>query len=477
MRAIGNTPVDGEVRAVASGALANGDAVIVNANGTVSVVAGTSITEATGTPVQFLPSARARVGGGAYDSNSNKVLFVYADYGNSYVLTGVVGTVSGTAISFGTPVVIYSGFNFGGPFPVTFDPVANKFVVIFTGTNSYASSKVVTISGTSLSVGSEVIVDNTVSGHDAASMCYDSGNGKHVVITNGYRTRVGTVSGTSISWGSRADFETNASTTPSITFDPVAEKVLIVWFNGDGSPSLKGEAVLGTVSGTSISFGSTTVWESAGGIGNLVSVYHAGSQQHLAVYNDNGTSGRVVALTVSGASITFGSPSQFVGVSASDIAPAVHLASEKLVIAYSNSSITYVTSGTVSGSSLSFTAPVNVGAALVGAMSVYDEDQETVAIAHNGPASTYAGTSVVYRPAYATTNLTSENFVGFANSGYASGQSSVINSACSVDKNQSGLTAGQDYFVQLDGTLGETAADPSVLAGTAVSATEIIVKG
>ena len=40
MRFIGNAPVDGEVRAIASGALATGDTVVVNADGTVSVVAG-----------------------------------------------------------------------------------------------------------------------------------------------------------------------------------------------------------------------------------------------------------------------------------------------------------------------------------------------------------------------------------------------------------------------------------------------------
>ena len=46
-----------------------------------------------------------------------------------------------------------------------------------------------------------------------------------------------------------------------------------------------------------------------------------------------------------------------------------------------------------------------------------------------------------------------------------------------VNKHQSGLTAGQTYYVQTDGTLGLTADDPSVVAGTAISATELIVKG
>jgi hypothetical protein len=53
----------------------------------------------------------------------------------------------------------------------------------------------------------------------------------------------------------------------------------------------------------------------------------------------------------------------------------------------------------------------------------------------------------------------------------------LVNSTCTVDRNQTGLTAGQTYYVQTDGTLGTTAGDPSVVAGTAISTTSIIVKG
>ena len=38
------------------------------------------------------------------------------------------------------------------------------------------------------------------------------------------------------------------------------------------------------------------------------------------------------------------------------------------------------------------------------------------------------------------------------------------------------MTSGQQYFVQSDGTLSTTAGSPSVLAGTAISATELVVK-
>jgi hypothetical protein len=74
-------------------------------------------------------------------------------------------------------------------------------------------------------------------------------------------------------------------------------------------------------------------------------------------------------------------------------------------------------------------------------------------------------------------NLTSENFIGFADNAYADGADAFINSTCAIDRNQSSLTAGQKYFVQTDGTLSETADDPSVEAGIAISATEILIKG
>ena len=74
-------------------------------------------------------------------------------------------------------------------------------------------------------------------------------------------------------------------------------------------------------------------------------------------------------------------------------------------------------------------------------------------------------------------NLTADNFLGFAAHTYADTQSALVNSTCTVDRNQTGLTAGQTYYVQTDGTLGTTAGDPSVVAGTAISTTSIIVKG
>jgi len=75
------------------------------------------------------------------------------------------------------------------------------------------------------------------------------------------------------------------------------------------------------------------------------------------------------------------------------------------------------------------------------------------------------------------TNLTSENFIGFSDATYSDSQTATIQSFGSIDNTQSGLTPGQSYFVQIDGSLAETPDDPEVFAGTSIDTNKIIVKG
>ena len=110
MRIIGNRGNTArKVQAVASGALASGDTVVVNADGTVSVVSetGISVAQAVGSASVY-ESARVDFSNAAFDSSNNKIVVVYRDGGNSFYGTAVVGTVdaSDNSISFGTPVVL-----------------------------------------------------------------------------------------------------------------------------------------------------------------------------------------------------------------------------------------------------------------------------------------------------------------------------------------------------------------------------------
>ena len=59
---------------------------------------------------------------------------------------------------------------------------------------------------------------------------------------------------------------------------------------------------------------------------------------------------------------------------------------------------------------------------------------------------------------------------------YADGAKATVQVASAVNTSQSGLTPGAKYYVQEDGTLSITPDTPhSVLAGTAISATKLLV--
>ena len=474
MRFIGNAPVDGEVRAIASGALATGDTVIVNSDGTVSVVAGSDASA--GTPAVYNAASTSEMSA-AFDSTNNKVVVAYKDNGNSQRGTAAVGTVSGTSISFGSEVVFNSGV-MGNVTSVAYDSNAERIVIVYKNeSNSFYGEAIVgTVSGTSISFGTAVVFSSVTTSN--TTVVFDSTNNKVVVsyaaASNG-KARVGTVSGTSISFGSEVTFNSANSGPISSTFDSTNGKAIIVF--RDGGNSDYGTAIVGTVSGTNISFGSEAAFSSATTNQHTVG-FDVASGKVVIAYQDgaNAHQGKLVVGSVSGTSISYGTainlnPSG----EAEQLAATYDSSSQKVVIAYKDKgNSSKLTAGycTVSGTSVSVENYVVISPGSVGGV-VYDTNANKLVLDYSD--SNGHGASAVFSPA--STNLTSENFAGFANSGYASGQSAALNSTCSVDNKQSGLTAGQTYYVQTDGSLGATPASPSVVAGTAISSNSIIVKG
>ena len=484
MRTIGTPSTQArKLNAIASGALPNGDPVVVNADGTVSAVSGGAVSESVGSPVAYEADS-VFYGAAAYDASSQKVVIAYRDLNNSNRGTAIVGTVSGTSISFGTPVVFYSGSNNYNA--ITYDANSQKVVIAFTdASNGNRGLAIVgTISGTSISFGSSVIFNSNQSIN--ITMTYHAVAQKVVIAYRNSGTStgsaiVGTVSGTSISFGSSASFSTYNVDETSISYDAANEKV-IIGYKEDIYPTYPSYIVAGTVSGTSLSFGTPALVHS-GATSYIAVGYDADAQKVIASYADSGNSyyGTAVVGTVSGTSISLGSPTVYTSSRVMSQAAVYHSDAKKTIIAYqdfTNSNYGKVTSATISGTSLSFTTPVTFYSGFASVHpSTYDANSQKVVIAYRDNSNSGYGTAVTYAPAYTFTNITSENFIGTAQTGAADGNRAVVNIKGSIDENQSGLTAGQSYYVQTDGTLGTTPADPSVFAGTAISATKMIVKG
>ena len=201
---------------------------------------------------------------GVYDPDAQKVVVGYRDGGNSSYGTAVVGTVSGTSISFGSPVVFESA-NCNHIF-LTYDTNADKVVIAYNdeGNSRYGTAIVGTVSGTSISFGSASVFESARS--DNVCAAFDSNNNKVVIAyqddgNSSHGTAVvATVSGTSISFGTPVVFEAAETDGISIVYDTNAQKIVIAY--RDAGDSNKGKAIVGTVSGTSISFGTAVEFTS-----------------------------------------------------------------------------------------------------------------------------------------------------------------------------------------------------------------------
>ena len=76
-----------------------------------------------------------------------------------------------------------------------------------------------------------------------------------------------------------------------------------------------------------------------------------------------------------------------------------------------------------------------------------------------------------------STNLATdgESYIGIATKTVADDAQAEVATFGQIDAQQSGLTAGQKYFVRSDGTFSTTAGSPSIVAGKALSATKLLI--
>ena len=278
------------------------------------------------------------MGGITYDTNANRVVINYADSGNSSYGTAIVGTVSGTSISFGTAVVYNSGESTEQG--ITFDSSNNKVVICYrdNANSNHGTAIVGTVdnSDNSISFGSEVSYNSANSTNNTAT--FDSSNNKVVIAyrdggKSNYGTAiVGTVSGTSISFGSEVVFAgSSAVQYNSAVFDSSNNKVVIA-YRDDGNSNY-GTTIVGTVSGTSISFGTAVVFASSSTV-YAKAAFDSGANQVGIAWRDDGDGQALdfIVGTVSGTSISFGTSVELAG----DV--------EQSPVAYDSSSSQFVVS-------------------------------------------------------------------------------------------------------------------------------------
>ena len=496
MRIIGNAgTAPRKVQAVASGALATGDTVVVNADGTVSVVAETSASTSFG-PLAAASDLNIDNPQITYDSANNKVVAVYSDPDDSNAAYAVVGTVTGANISWGTPVE----FAAQGDDPAcVYEGTSEKVVVFYRdkANSNRGTARVGTVSGTGISFGGTTVFNST----DTQKIRAAAGNGKILLVykdvgaSNDGKAMACSVSGTTFSFGAENSLNANNVTDDiQVTYasgyeDPSGDSNVFGVFYRDTGNSSKGTARVCyfAANGTNnVTVGSETIFNNASSTPQGKTSFDTVNNKFVIVYTDGGNSSYQAAIVgtivYSGIdpTMTFGTEVIVNAAESYNGGSAYHPISGTHVVVYQGGSSFngFFKLGTVSGTGISFSSAVEFLSQVGGQYDVvYNSGSENVvSILRSSTGTGRKPTGVTLQPAYTSTNLTAENYIGIASNGYATGQAATINVKGFVDDNQSSLTAGQSYYVQTNGDLGLTADDPSVFAGTAISATKLLVK-
>lgn len=294
--------------------------------------------------------------------DSTRVVVCYNNVNNSSHGTAQIGTVSGSTITWGAK----SEF-----LPVTQATMisvtavsSSKVVVVYRDTTALpdtGASNVGIVTGGTITWGSEALyqpgpgnggaIFNVVITLDSTRVvvCY-----RHNWLAKG-SAKVGTISGTGISWGAEARFLESGVT--QVAAAALSSSVFVVCWNDDDTP--QGESKVGTVAGTSITFGPETVY-SAGQVNNN-SVVSLDSSTVVVGYRDLGNSshGTVNVGSISGTSVSWGPKSEFLG-EATTNPWIVALNSTQVVAHYRDSTDAngLVKLGEVSGTSMTFGAAI-----------------------------------------------------------------------------------------------------------------------
>jgi hypothetical protein len=204
-----------------------------------------------------------------YDPVNDKYLYAYYDGDNSGYLTAVVVTKTSSGFTYGTPSTIGSA-NINVFTDGVYDASSGKVVLIFgdQSNNNYFSAVHITISGTSFTSGT---VSQLASSYvnPGLSLCYHSTNSKLVAAYSSLSPSqtmyyaVFTVSGSGFSLGSNVDLSPGGRGYPHIVYNSTNNIIVLTLILIN---QVTNNIRAGTLSGSTITFGSPVAFGSGGAL-------------------------------------------------------------------------------------------------------------------------------------------------------------------------------------------------------------------
>lgn len=483
--------------ATASGTIANGDTVIVNADGTVSAVSGTGASASVGADNIFNSGSTSNVDS-AYDESTDRLVVIYR--GSAlYAQVGQINT-DGT-ITFGSQATVAAGASIGS---ICYDASTSRMLICYKlASDTYGYGAVGTVTGAStnsIAIGTAAAFWNSgaIESANIGLAYYASATASVVAFHIDYGAynglaRLATITGggtNTVAFGSEITMNSGRARwlERGLFYDPDTERVVACYM--DWNESENGYArIINNTTGTTLQ--AETEYEFNGNdVEYVAACYDTANDKGFVCYKDKGDSNYLNArvITIVGGvtnSLTYGTEVTVASTDVSYIDCTFDATAGKIVVIYEDNTAnkSYVNTGTISGTGASATTTWDGAVEVVGSTGlasssiIYDPDDGRSVFSYEDSSNSGYGTTNVYTVPYGSTNLTSENYIGISDGAYSSSATATIQVAGAVDDAQSSLTPGQTYYISFDGSLVLTPVEPSVTAGTAVAATKLIVKG
>jgi len=502
--------------ATASGALANGDPVILNANGTVSKPAVTQsvndpatlgYTNATLFNSQGTSSVSAAYNSASSGNGKGAFMIVFKDTSDGNQFKGNTMTIrsDGELNVEGEFTIDSVQAQNDDDADIVYDPNQNKFLVVYTR-GTYMDVKVRRLEGDnasnprSYSVGafSTIAQVSSGEGHRRPRIATNGSGGFVCIYSKGSGSELYckgfTDIGGSMTFGSETQISNNTVSQASLVYDSASSKFVASFIETGDSGKIKTNAI--GLSGTSASAASS---QAVSGVTSsstyLSAVYTTGGKVVLAFRDSSNSSyGSTVVATYNSSSNSYTYGSVQVFNAANSQYPSIGYDSNlnRVAIFYKdggNSGLASLKHASVGTNSLTFQS--NAAKVLSSAGDTVDRKSERLPFSGINMGNGYDDNKIlvpwvntnpqgrvnVANLGSSSTSLTATNYIGIADAAYSDGATATVQTQGAIDDAQSSMTIGAKQYVQGDGTIAGTADTPSVEAGLALSATKLLVKG
>ena len=241
----------------ATGGITLANFVSLRSDGNVEAVTGTETIAAIGSDTTVTTVTSMRFIHAAWNATASKVVAIFYDLGASNTLYAVIGTLSGSTLTWGTPQTFTggTGATFWTRGQAIWNAAGDKVIIAFEGATGYQSFVCASVSGTVMTFGSVVqngtVAFSATSEYENMFFGHDNTHGTRFVFFDGGTASnilAGTYSGTTVTLGTSATFSMTINSRQHLFYDAANARFSAV--ASDGSTTYVKAATVSTTTWT-----------------------------------------------------------------------------------------------------------------------------------------------------------------------------------------------------------------------------------